>query len=65
LLSWIDDGSGGCETCGRKEEIVFKPSDFEVPPHGSWVCASCDPEEHEDFARGLVEFGHEIGHKPS
>lgn len=56
---------GRCTTCGREGEIVFKPRDFEVPPNGTWVCGACDPEEHEDFARGLIEFGYEIGHKPN
>jgi hypothetical protein len=56
---------GRCETCGHEDEIIFKPVDFEVPPSGAWVCARCDPEEHEDYARGLVELGEEIGHKPS
>lgn len=57
---------GTCELCGRAGElVVHKPEDFAVPPAGKWVCASCDPDEHEDFARGLVELGDELGHKGS
>jgi hypothetical protein len=56
---------GRCETCGCEDTIVFKPADFEVPPNGAWVCASCDPEEHEDYVKGLARFGDVLGHKPS